>query len=102
MPCFRKLSFPSAKIADQVLAKLDPMDSVVILGHLCETTDEEGKCIKVRKEFSVDVLFHADEPSKLAAPYVIWPKPCGVHAFAGWEQQYEADYNKHNADIKQV
>lgn len=100
MACFRKLSFPSANIADQVLAKLDPMDSVVILGHLCETTDEEGKCLKVRKEFSVDVLFNADEPSKLAAPYVIWPKPCGVHAFAGWEAQYESDYNAYKPKSK--
>jgi hypothetical protein len=100
MPCFRKLSFPSASIADQVLAKLDPMDSVVVLGHLCETKDEEGKCIKFRKEFSVDVLFNADEPSELAAPYVIWPKPCGVHAFAGWEEQYEADYNANKPKSK--
>jgi hypothetical protein len=100
MPCFRKLSFPSANIADQVLAKLDPMDSVVILGHLCETKDEEGNCVKVRKEFSVDVLFHADEPNELAAPYVIWPRPCGVHAFAGWEEQYEADYNANKPKSK--
>jgi hypothetical protein len=100
MACFRKLSFPSANIADQVLVKLDPMDSVVVLGHLCETKDEEGKCIKVRKEFSVDVLFNADEPSELAAPYVIWPRPCGVHAFAGWEEQYEADYNANKPKTK--
>jgi hypothetical protein len=100
MACFRKLSFPSASIADQVLAKLDPMDSVVILGHLCEQFDNEGNCVKVRKEFSVDVLFHADEPSELAAPYVIWPRPCGVHAFAGWEAQYEADYNANKPKTK--
>jgi hypothetical protein len=100
MACFRKLSFPSANIADQVLAKLDPMDSVVILGHLCEQADKEGNCIKVRKEFSVDVLFNADEPSELAAPYVIWPRPCGVHSFAGWEEQYEADYNANKPKIK--
>jgi hypothetical protein len=100
MACFRKLSFPSSTIADQVLATLDPMDSVVILGHLCEQTDKEGNCVKVRKEFSVDVLFNADEPSELAAPYVIWPRPCGVHAFAGWEAQYEADYNANKPKTK--
>jgi hypothetical protein len=100
MACFRKLSFPSASIADQVLATLDPMDSVVILGHLCEQADKEGNCVKVRKEFSVDVLFNADEPSELAAAYVIWPKPCGVHAFAGWEAQYEADYNANKPKSK--
>jgi hypothetical protein len=100
MACFRKLSFPSASIADQVLATLDPMDSVVVLGHLCEQADKEGDCDKVRKEFSVDVLFHADEPSELAAPYVIWPRPCGVHVFAGWEAQYEADYNANKPKSK--
>jgi hypothetical protein len=24
----------------------------------------------------------------------VWPKPCGVHSFLGWDAQYESDYQE--------
>jgi hypothetical protein len=32
------------------------------------------------------------------APFVVWPKPSGVHIFAGWEAAYTAEYCKINPD----
>jgi hypothetical protein len=47
----------------------------------------------------VDILFNDTCPKDLAA-FVVWPEPCGVHAFAGWEEQYEADYNANKPKSK--
>jgi hypothetical protein len=91
MPCFRKLSFPSADIADQILASLDASDNIVVIGYLCEEKDQEGVCVKLRKDFAVDVLFNADTPSEVVEPYIVWPKNCGVHSFLGWDEKYEQD-----------
>ena len=93
MPAFRKFAFPDKATADKVLASLQPLDNAVALGHLCAESDKEGNCIKTRSEYAVDILFNDTCPEPLAA-FVVWPKPCGVHAFAGWEEQYEADYKE--------
>jgi hypothetical protein len=93
MPTFRKFAFPSQKVADQLLASLQPLDFAVPLGHLCAATDAEGNCIKTRPEFAVDILFHDTCPEELAA-FVVWPTPCGVHCFSGWDEQYAADYQE--------
>jgi hypothetical protein len=93
MPAFRKLAFPDQATADKVLAFLQPLDNAVPLGHLCAATDEEGNCIKTRPEYAVDILFNDTCPEDLAA-FVVWPEPCGVHSFSGWEEQYAADYKE--------
>ena len=93
MPTFRKFAFPNQATADKALQGLQPLDFAVPLGHLCAATDGEGNCIKTRPEFAVDILFHDTCPEALAA-FVVWPTPCGVHSFSGWEEQYTADFQE--------
>ena len=74
--------------------------AVVELGKLCIEwgTDEEGKpiCVKESSKVSVDILW-ADQPGTTSfSSYVVWPEPCGVHIFAGWEAQYAKDYCEAN------
>ena len=80
MPTFRKFAFPDGATADKVLQDLQPLDFAVAVGE-------------IDKAVCVDVLFHTDCPEDLAA-FVVWPEPCGVHSFSGWEEQYEADYKE--------
>jgi hypothetical protein len=44
------------------------------------------------------VIFWASEPLSQFAQYVVFPKPCGVHVFAGWESIYAEEYCKANPD----
>jgi hypothetical protein len=64
--------------------------SVVELGHINEQNP---------KAWCVDILWEGDEP-KLWEKYQTWPRPCGVHAFAGWEEQYTEDYNANKPKTK--
>jgi len=66
--------------------------AVVELGKLCKAWDEEGNCADQSTKLSVDILW-ADQPLTTSfASYVVWPEPCGIHVFAGWEQAYATDY----------
>jgi hypothetical protein len=66
--------------------------AVVELGFLCTEHNEEGECIKTSPKYAVDILW-TDQPATTSfASYVVWPDPCGVHVFAGWEAAYAADY----------
>ena len=80
MAIFRKFAFPDGDTADKLLQDLQPLDFAVAVGE-------------IDKAVCVDVLFHTDCPEDLAA-FVVWPEPCGVHSFSGWEEQYEADYKE--------
>jgi hypothetical protein len=80
MATFRKFAFPSQKVADQLLQSLQPLDTAVPLGEL-----DGLVCF--------DILFQDAYPDSLA-PYIVWPAPCGVHSFLGWDAQYEADYKE--------
>lgn len=81
MPTFRKFAFPDRATADKVLGEfLQPLDFAVPVGE-------------IDKAVCVDVLFHDTCPEPLAA-FVVWPEPCGVHSFSGWEEQYTADYQE--------
>ena len=76
------------------------VNAVVELGKLCTEwgTDEEGNrvCVKESSKVSVDILW-ADQPGTTSfSSYVVWPEPCGVHIFAGWEAQYAKDYCEAN------
>jgi hypothetical protein len=62
------------------------------IGHICTETDEEGKCIKSSPKYAVDILWTAEPMVASFAPYVVYPVPCGVHIFAGWESAYESEY----------
>ena len=80
MPTFRKFAFPDGATADKLLASLQPLDFAVPVGEIDNTV-------------CVDVLFQDTYPEDLAE-FVVWPTPCGVHSFLGWDAQYEADYKE--------
>ena len=80
MPTFRKFAFPDAGTADKLLQSLQPLDTAVPLGNI------DGLVC-------YDVLFQDACPASLNA-YIVWPTPCGVHSFLGWDAQYEADYQE--------
>ena len=80
MATFRKFAFPDGATADKVLQGLQPLDFAVAVGEIDNTV-------------CVDVLFQDDCPASLN-PYIVWPTPCGVHSFLGWDAQYEADYKE--------
>ena len=76
--------------------------AVVELGKLVKTPavlDEEGKEVTpavYATKNSVDILW-ADQPLTTSfASYVVWPEPCGVHIFAGWEAEYAKAYCEAN------
>ena len=80
MATFRKFAFPNQATADKLLASLQPLDTAVPLGEL-----DGLVCF--------DILFQNAYPDSMAA-YIVWPAPCGVHSFLGWDAQYEADYKE--------
>ena len=69
--------------------------AVVELGHLCTQwgTDAEGNpvCEVESPNWAVDILWVDAVPADFDA-YVVYPAPCGVHVFAGWEQAYAKTY----------
>jgi hypothetical protein len=79
----------------------DLVVAVVELGHLCTAwgTDAEGMpvCEATSPKYAVDILWTA-EPLASFDANVVWPDPCGVHVFAGWEAQYALDYCAANPD----
>lgn len=80
MATFRKFAFPNQATADKLLQCLQPLDTAVPLGEL-----DGLVCF--------DILFQDACPASLNA-YIVWPAPCGVHSFLGWDAQYEADYQE--------
>jgi hypothetical protein len=81
MPTFRKFAFLDAGTADKLLGEfLQPLDFAVQVGE-------------IDKLVCVDILFNDTCPEDLAA-FVVWPEPCGVHSFSGWEEQYTKDYQE--------
>ena len=80
MATFRKFAFPDGATADKVLQGLQPLDFAVAVGE-------------IDKAVCVDILFHDTCPEDFAA-FVVWPEPCGVHSFSGWEEQYAADHKE--------
>ena len=61
------------------------------IGFICLAKDEEGMCIDLSTKYAVDMLC---EEIEWLAPFVVWPKPCGIHIFAGWAEAYTAEYCK--------
>jgi len=72
--------------------------AVVELGHLCTAKDAEGQCITTSPMYAVDILWAAEPLVEDFAAYVVWPAPCGIHVFAGWEAAYESEYCVANPD----
>ena len=80
MATFRKFAFPDGATADKLLKDLQPLDFAVQVGE-------------IDKLVCVDILFQDTCPEALAA-FVVWPEPCGVHSFSGWDEQYTADFQE--------
>jgi hypothetical protein len=76
--------------------------AVVELGKLCTEwgTNPEGMpvCVKQSTKVSVDILWAGEPLTTSFAAYVVWPDPCGVHIFAGWEAEYQTEYCQVNPD----
>jgi len=65
------------------------------IGHICFAKDDEGECIDLGTKYCVDMLC---EEIEWLAPFVVYPKPCGIHIFAGWEEAYTAEFCEINPD----
>ena len=65
------------------------------IGFICLAKDEEDECIDLSTKYAVDMLCKEIE---WLAPFVVYPKPSGVHIFAGWEAAYKAEFCKINPD----
>ena len=51
--------------------------------------------------FAVDILYRI-EPIAELEPFLIFPKPCGVHSFAGLTYLYELEYYNKFPELKPV
>jgi hypothetical protein len=75
--------------------------AVVELGHICTQweTNEQGErvCVAENPNYAVDILWQ-NEPLAAYVESVVWPAPCGIHIFAGWEEVYAAEYCAANPD----
>jgi hypothetical protein len=61
---------------------------------------EDGEVVTpavLSPKWAMDIIW-ASEPLSEFAQYVVYPKPCGVHVFAGWESIYAEEYCKANPD----
>ena len=65
------------------------------IGFICLAKDEEGECIDLSTKYAVDMLC---EELEWLAPFIVYPKPCGVHIFAGWEAAYTKEFCEINPD----
>lgn len=71
--------------------------AVVELGNLPTVPAEigpEGEVIMpaiLSEKTAVDILWFDGEPEGFIQ-HQVWPKPCGVHVFQGFEQQYADEY----------
>ena len=78
----------------------DAVLGVVELGHL-EITPAvyDGEDITtpavLSTKVAIDILW-SGEPVATFASKQVWPAPCGVHTFAGWEAAYAADFCEAN------
>jgi hypothetical protein len=59
------------------------------IGFICFESNEEGECIDLSTKYAVDMLC---EEIEWLAPFVVYPKPCGIHIFAGWAEAYTAEF----------
>ena len=80
----------------------DAVLGVVELGHLEITPavydgEEITTPAVLSNKVAIDILWSAEPVSTFASKQV-WPAPCGVHTFAGWQAAYAADFCEANPD----
>jgi len=75
----------------------DPAKVVAVheIGHICTKWGEDAEGMPVCEiespMYAVDILW-VDQPLASFDSSVVFPEPCGVHVFAGWEQKYANTY----------
>ena len=72
----------------------DPAVVVAVheIGNICLATDPTtGDCTDLSTKWAVDIIWVDAEPANFTASQV-FPKPCGVHIFAGWAEAYTKAY----------
>lgn len=79
----------------------DPSKVVAVheIGHICTKWGEDAEgnpvCEIESPKYAVDIIWAEDQPNDFA-PFIVWPEPCGIHIFAGWEQTYATEYCEAN------
>jgi hypothetical protein len=79
----------------------DLVAAVVELGKICTQLEvnEQGEevCVSWKPKYAVDILWQAEALESYNSS-VVWPAPCGVHVFAGWEESYSSEYCSANPE----
>jgi hypothetical protein len=101
---FYKYEFPTQAAWESAKATISTTDeegntiynsevvAVHEIGNICFATNPEtGECTDLSTEWAVDILWQDLEPVDFVA-YKVYPVPCGVHVFAGWESAYSQEY----------
>ena len=104
MTTFRKYEFTPAQW-DTLQAKIQQTDeesnksyvgcAVHEIGFIClewgKDAEDMPVCVNQSDKWAVDILWYVEPLADFAA-YEVWPKPCGVHIFAGCESEYLKGY----------
>jgi hypothetical protein len=64
------------------------------IGFICKEWDNTGEfstCKVQSDKWAVDILWYGEQPEAFN-PSQVWPTPCGVHVFSGYEAQYAKDF----------
>ena len=101
---FYKYEFPTQEAWESPKATISTTDeegntsynsevvAVHEIGNICFASNPEtGECTDLSTEWAVDILWQDLEPVDFVA-YKVWPEPCGVHIFAGWDAFYAQEY----------
>ena len=87
------LTIKDSLYEDKVL--IPEVTAIHEIGFICLATNDEGECTDLSTKYAVDMLC---EEIEWLAPFVVYPKPCGVHIFAGWEAAYTKEFCEINPD----
>ena len=104
MTTFRKYEFTPAQWAT-LQAKIQQTDdegnkfyvgcAVHEIGFIClewgKNAEDMPVCVNQSDKWAVDILWYVEPLADFTA-YEVWPKPCGVHIFAGCESEYLQGY----------
>jgi hypothetical protein len=88
------LDIKSSLYIDGVL--IPGINAIHEIGFICLATDDEGECKEQSTKYAVDMLLN--EPMEALKTYEVYPKPCGVHLFAGQDKLYLKSYCEVNPD----
>ena len=65
------------------------------IGFIClewgKDAEDMPVCVNQSDKWAVDILWYVEPVADFTA-YEVWPKPCGVHIFAGCESEYLKGY----------